>query len=168
MDINDIVEHSLESIARRIKNAPSQKLAELAENNVSRSTFAITATFSVLTEAMKSELISLVQELSQTKIKLRNISSLRTKLNYFIKGQYKEHEEYLTKLNIFNKFSGQSINDFIRNEIEDVTSTVELKILILERNLNERRWQIIWDVSKMGLSAIIGGLIGAYLKNLIG
>ncbi|MNW37053.1 hypothetical protein D3C74_140840 [compost metagenome] len=168
MKINDIIDYSLASIARRVKEAPSQKLAELAANNVSRSTFAITETFSVLTDTMKSELLSFIQELSQTNIKTRHIFDLQNKLHLFVQVQYNEHEEYLKTLSIFDKFSGSLMNDFIKKELEDVLSSVELKVMILEKKLSDQRKQIFWDLCKMALSAIIGGLIGAYLKNLIG
>lgn len=168
MNINDIVDYSLESIARRIKDAPSQKLAELAANNVLRSTFAITATFSILTEGIKKELIHLIQEISQTKVRKKDTSALRGKLNEFILSEFKEHERHLTSLNIFNKFASPEIIKFISKEIDDTKSAVELKLLILERKLSERRWQIYWDITKMALSAIIGGVIGAYIKSIIG
>lgn len=168
MKIIEVVEHSLESIARRIKDAPSQKMADLARNNVHRSTFAITGTFAILTEEIKKELIYLIQEISQTEVRKKDISALRVKLNEFILSEFKEHERHLTSLNIFTKFASPEIIKFINKEIDDTKSAVELKLLILERKLSERQWQIYWDITKMALSAIIGGVIGAYIKSVIG
>lgn len=168
MKIIEVVEHSLESIARRIKDAPSQKMADLARNNVHRSTFAITGTFSILTEEIKKELIYLIQEISQTEVRKKDISALRVKLNEFILSEFKEHERHLTSLDIFTKFASPEIIKFINKEIDDAKSAVELKLLILERKLSERQWQIYWDITKMALSAIIGGVIGAYIKSVIG
>lgn len=167
MKINDVIDYSLESISGRIKNAPSKKIAELASNNVLRSTFAITGTFSVLTDEIKKELIYFIQEISQTKFRKKDISTLRIKLNEFIISEYKEHEKHLTTMNIFTKFANPELIKFINKEINDTKSAVELKLLILERKLCERLWQIYWDITKMALSAIIGGVIGAYIKTLI-
>ncbi|MDT0123892.1 hypothetical protein Q9R46_14620 [Paenibacillus sp. RRE4] len=168
MKISDVIDYSLESITGRIKNAPSQKIAELASNNVLRSTFAITSTFAILTEELKKELIYLIQEISQTEVRKKDISTLRVKLNEFILSEFKEHERHLTSLNIFTKFASPEIIKFINKEIDDTKSSVELKLLILERKLSERQRQIYWDLTKIALSAIIGGVIGAYIKSAIG
>ncbi|WP_339299118.1 hypothetical protein MKY92_03165 [Paenibacillus sp. FSL R5-0623] len=128
MKISDVIDYSLESIAGRIKNAPSQKIAELASNNVLRSTFAITSTFAILTEELKKELIYLIQEISQTEVRKKDISALRVKLNEFILSELKEHERHLTSLNIFTKFASPEIIKFINKEIDDTKSSVELKL----------------------------------------
>ncbi|MBP1907651.1 hypothetical protein J2Z32_004331 [Paenibacillus turicensis] len=168
MKTSAIIDYSFLSIARRIKNASSQQIAELAEKNVLDSTYTITETFNILTREIKLELIDLIQDISKVKINIRYIPHLRVKVNDFIQNQYNDHKQYLTKMNIYNKYSTTSINDFIHDEIEDAKSSVELQVIILEKKLNDQRKQIFWDISKMVLSAIIGGLIGAYLKSLFG
>ncbi|NOJ73179.1 hypothetical protein [Paenibacillus alvei] len=166
MNFDSILDIALASISRRIKEAPSKQLAELSTKNSMRSSFAVTSTFSALSEHMKLEFLNLIQDLSNTKISSNDLFKLRHRINLFIDNEFKAHEEYLVKIKCF-EITGDNFSEFITNEKEDIKVSIELKILVLEKKLRDQHWTLFWDISKIVISAIIGGVIGAFIKNWI-
>ncbi len=166
MNLKLLIEKSLTSISRRIGEAPRQKLAELAANNVSRSTFAVTNTFSILTDEIKKEVSLFINDLSRTDMNKKGLKLLQTSTNEFVLEEYEKHKQYLIKIRIFD-ISGVDFSDFVQKEIDEALSDLEIKFLILERKLSEERNKLYWDIGKILLSAIIGGFVGGYLKYLL-
>ncbi|OMC99720.1 hypothetical protein, partial [Paenibacillus odorifer] len=102
MNLKLLIEKSLTSISRRIGEAPRQKLAELAANNVSRSTFAVTNTFSILTDEIKKEVSLFINDLSRTDMNKKGLKLLQTSTNEFVLEEYEKHKQYLIKIRIFD------------------------------------------------------------------
>lgn len=166
MDFNDLVQKTLLSISRQIERKPRDTIAELATKNAHKSTFAITNTFCILSEELKNNIFVLIKDLSQTKIKIKHFKKLRIYLREFIDTEFERHKQYLVMRNIYCVGSVDH-SEFIQKEMDEVLSVVEIKLLILEKTLSDRRYVVIWDISKIIISALLGGIIGAYLRYLL-
>lgn len=107
-----------------------------------------------------------LDDLSKTNLNLNKINYLQKTLNDFILQEYEKHKQYLQKIRVFD-IGDINWDEFIQKEVDDATSDIEMKLLILKKAAQERLSKFWWDVGKILFSAIIGGVIGAFIKNLI-
>jgi hypothetical protein len=162
-----MVDTALRSIGRRVQKAPHNKLEELGSRNVHRSSFAVTDTFAVLTEELKNEICSLLDSLSKMNLSRRQIRIIEMKIDESIDTAYETHKEYLKRINIFD-IGHIDWTEYLNNQKEDSLSTISIKLLIIKSAATDRRIKFWWDLSKIVLTAIIGGVIGAYIKSKLG
>jgi hypothetical protein len=164
MKFQTLIEKVLTTIGHRVHKAPHNKLAELGANGVARSSFAVTSTFSSLTDELKNELMTFLDSIAKTNIRKKHIQILEMMIEKSIIKEYEAHKRYLESINVLN-IGNIDWNDFINNQKEDTIVAVNVKLLILRKAASDRKIKVWWDVGKILLSAIIGGVIGSYIKS---
>ncbi len=166
MNMMELVNQSLSAISGRAQKAPGNTLASLGERGVSRSSFAVTESISALTAKMKEEIVLLINDLSKTNMGVRIIREIEKSVHKFIEEEYMKLKVYLEKINIWDIGTGN--DEFIKHEILDLQAECRLKILIMTQEARSRRAKSWWEIGRIVVSAVLGGIIGAYIKNIIG
>ncbi|QYK67286.1 hypothetical protein [Paenibacillus sp. S02] len=165
MDFNTLIDDALTAASTHINREPRNKLAQLNRAKNLTTTHAITESFSILTEETKNELLMLLDNLAHTNLGFLQIKAVKSKLQSFIVGEYQNHKEHLVKMRIYR--DEYNFNDFIQKELNDVLSAIEIKICIINQAAKNRMYKAIWEVSRIVVTAVIGGIMGAYIKSWI-
>ncbi|OPH47343.1 hypothetical protein BC351_40360 [Paenibacillus ferrarius] len=164
MNFDELTEKSFKTISRRIQRAPRNKLSEFNEKGTLKSTFSVTSSFGALTAEMKNELSEFLDSLSKTDLKLRDVKKLQGSLDKFISQEYEHHRKYLEKINILD-VGNVNWDEFIQGEVSDTTAGIQIKVLIIKKMICDGKKRVLWDIGKILITAIIGGVIGAYIKH---
>ncbi|WP_341187331.1 hypothetical protein [Paenibacillus sp. FSL H7-0756] len=155
----------MEAIERRIKNKASNFYADLATKNVQRSTFAVTGTVDEIAKGLNLEIKELFTRLHQLRICSAELKVIRNDLYSFVDKMFGEWKEVLIKRNVYKIGGEQYHEQFVNNRVTEVKVNINLEFLIVMEKIKARRRQLVWDISKIGITAIVGGFIGAYIKS---
>ncbi|KPV60726.1 hypothetical protein QJ48_04150 [Paenibacillus sp. A3] len=167
MSKGSLIKMLLQAVSGRIRQAAHNELEDYGERGIVRSSIAVTGTFNALAIEMKSELTKLLDDLALTRLNRRKLNELKEEIHCFIIKEFEDHKRYLQQINVLS--SGQlNFEDFIQKTTDGVTSSIELKMLIMDKVIVEKRIKVIWDIGKILITAAIGGFIGAYIKNFLG
>lgn len=164
-----MVEGQFKGIAYRGRKSVNNRLAELNDRGVLKSSFTVTDCIAVLTDQLKKELKDLFNNLHHLQIGLRSLGKIRENMKDFAESQYEWLVKELTQKRIYHNSGEQWTYEFDKfkdSRIEEILSDIELETKILrQKTINSYR-SFWWDVTKILITAIVGGLIGAYIKGL--
>ncbi len=169
MRVSSIFAESLEPAARRIKSKAINFYADLATRNADHSTFAVTGTVDELSKALNYELKDLFARLNLVRIGVYELKKIRTDLFSFIDVIFSEWKNELINRKAFSvggETAAQQYEQFISTRVVEAKTIVNFEFLIAEEKIRARRRQFYWDISKIGITAIVGGIIGAYIKTI--
>ncbi|MFC5468425.1 hypothetical protein ACFPPD_06810 [Cohnella suwonensis] len=167
MNVVKIIQSHFEFIGKRSYKAGRDHLEELGEKGVSKSTFAVSGSFETLSKQLNLEIVELFKKMSHLKFRLKHLKAIQEKLLDFTTGQFEEWKAYLIQIKIFHIGGDQwqfEHEKFIESKLRETRNIIELEILTIQQRTIQRYRSIMWDVGKILFSAIIGGLIGAYIK----
>lgn len=167
MKYSDLVNNLLICTEGRVKVKAKNKLEEYGEKGLARSSIAVTGSFSIIHEELIYEIPILLSELSKLKLTNQKIVYLNRSINDFITRVYIEHQNYLEQINVFKFSENEQFANLIKNGITNLQTISELKLQIIMKAKSDQQKKVIWDIGKMILSAIVGGVIGAYIKKYL-
>lgn len=166
MKVSSVFAESLEPAARRIKSSASAFFANLAANNVGRSTFAVTGTVDELSTTLNKELRDSFTRIHQLRIKISELKVIKNELIIFVDNVFDDWKNELIKRQTYGiggETTIQQHDKFIEKRVAEAKNNLEF--LIARDKIMSRRRQLFWDLSKIGITAIVGGFIGAYIKS---
>lgn len=160
MKFDDLIEKLLNSLAKRAETKAKKELESRDADGQGRSTIQVSAGVNVLTNEIKAEIMVFLDDISKLNLKPGQLKRLNNTVANVIRRTYLNYEEYLDKINLkrFLQFD-------LSTHVDNVQAFSEFKITILRQAAWDRRRKFYWDMSKIFLSALIGGILGAYLKN---
>lgn len=169
MKISTVFSESLEPAARRVKSSASSFFANLAANNVGRSTFAVTVTFDELSVALNKELRDCFSRINQLRININELRAIKSELMTFADNTFSDWKNELIKRQAYDvggEATTKQHDIFINTRVAEAKNIIELEFLIAREKIRSRRRQLSWDIGKITITALIGGFIGAYIKTL--
>jgi hypothetical protein len=159
-----LFEHMLRIIRTKAVINARNRIVELYENGKGNSSYSTSSSIHVLISVIKDELLSLLEELTRARLSLIGLRKLRASIESSLFIAKEDHFKYLTTIRY-----DQHLNDIQYQLLfDDLLHLVDFKLLLLEKQVWDRRRKFYWDASKLLLSAIIGGIIGAYIKVKMG
>lgn len=163
MEIEKWLNSEYEIIRNREMKSISDKLADLANRGVMNSSFALPDCLNAGLATLRNETIRVIEE-------LKKFIYLSNKDFQLIKGiiQRKINEDFefmYQNCNRDNEYNNRREHfQFIIDNIQYYTNShIDIQIHLN----NKKRLQVIWDICKMVLSAIIGGVIGYTIKTML-
>ncbi|AKG34668.1 hypothetical protein [Paenibacillus durus] len=164
MKFQTIITKSLSAISRRVSTAAINKTVEIKNQGNDKSSYQVTTSFHVITVEIKKELSDLTDKISSVGISYMELQKIEGRVISFIIDEFEKHKSYLGNTNRFWQNNKSKFNSFLDDEIDDVTSAFNIRMLVLKQNAKSRRRKALWEIGKMVLSGIIGGLITLYLR----
>lgn len=164
--INEILKGALVAISVRIKNPVHREIESIAQR-IPKSTALVESSLSVLNDSLKTELLQLIEDISRSEIKLREVDYFHKSLIEFIDDQYDKHISYLKRINLYH-VGDRDYSGFINELQSDLKSKIEIRLSIIKQDIKRKIHKGFLEVGRMVLSAIIGGLIGWGIKELMG
>ncbi|MEW4425894.1 hypothetical protein AB1I68_00200 [Paenibacillus pabuli] len=164
--IYEITKRALEAIAVRIKD-PVHKDIESTAQRLPKSSALVESSLGVLNDLLKTELLQLIEDISRSEIKLKEVDYFHKSLIDFIDNQYNKHISYLKKINLYY-IGDRDYSGFINELQSDLKSKIEISLSIIKQDIKRRIRKGFLEVGRMVLSAIIGGLIGWGIKEWMG
>jgi len=166
MKISEVVTDSLESAKRIIMTRTTKSFDDLNRYG-HPSTFTVTVTFEELSSTINHELKELFINLKLIKLGMHDLRNIRSILYSFIDNSFAEWKKELISQRILSAGGDSDAYKhdlFIRKRVTEAKTIVNLEFLITKERILSRRRQFLWDLSKIGVTAIVGGIIGAYIK----
>ncbi|CAI6074640.1 hypothetical protein PAECIP112173_02337 [Paenibacillus sp. JJ-100] len=160
--IKEILIRALEAIAARIKE-PVHRDIESTAQRIPKSSALVESSLRVLNDSLRTELLQLIEDISRSEIKLREVDYFHESLIEFIDDQYNKHISYLKRINLYN-IGDRDYSGLINELQSDLKSKIEIKLAIIKQDIKRKIRKGILEVGRMVLSAIIGGLIGWGIK----
>lgn len=169
MKVSSVFSESLEPAARRINSSAAAFLAKLFAKNVGLSTFAVTATVDELSTTLNKELRDSFTRVHQLRIGNKELIIIKNELLVFVDRIFEDWKNELINRQAYGiggETTTQQHDKFIEKRVSEAKNIINFEFLVAEEKIKSRRRQFYWDISKIGITAIVGGIIGAYIKTL--
>ncbi|KOP67199.1 hypothetical protein AMS62_19550 [Bacillus sp. FJAT-18019] len=162
MDYSKWIDNNLKIIEIKMIKSMRQKVTE--GKNLTSSTFSGTDYLNSGFDIITAEIIKITTEFGKLKFsKKKHILEIREKLKKFVemKSEYiKNFIESNTRVAI-----GKSP---LEHKVEETMNVLMIYTEIINQERKARVYKFWWDTLKIFITAIIGGLIGGYLKDIFG
>ncbi|MGG3278810.1 hypothetical protein [Paenibacillus solani] len=157
---------ALDAISFRIKDPVHKDINNTAQK-LPKSSALVENSYRVLNDSLKLEVLRLIEDISNTRIKISEVIWIDRQVVIFVHKEYEKHKDYLKKINAYN-IGNRDYSAFINELQNDLLSTLEIKIAILKSDLIRKRNKGLLEIGRMVLSALIGALIGWGIKHWTG
>lgn len=169
LKVSVLVSDILEAANRRIKRCATSSYVEFANRNVHRSSFAVTGTFDELSKSIDQEIREVFIQIHKLKIGLRELAKIQTILVLFVDAMFEDWKQYLIQQKTYSvggESTAKQYEEFISSRISEAKTIINLEYLITKEKIIAKRRHLFWDIGKIGVTAVVGGVIGAYLKSI--